>query len=197
MNRQKIYIAICTLMLALLSAGCALDDKRTDDLMYDEDKNGEMILSEEVFDTNEEEVFATGVSFDIPTGMKEDADIPGYYVSENYANDYASVFYQEAAYDDRYSLLTEGTIVELMQSMYLETYGIETVIEVKDFHRFNLDGYEAYYLEVGYTIGDIVIESIEYAVISGEKVYSVTYAQKQNGGWKIKYEQSAGNLHVR
>ena len=138
----------------------------------------------------------TGLNFEVPNGFVEDETRPGYYVSENYEDDYACIYYQESIADERYSLLTEETIEELMQEMYSKLYGIETVVDVKDFHRFNLDGYEAYCIETEYNVDDLSMHSFEYTVISGEQIYSVTYVQRQNGGWKAAFAHSAENLQV-
>lgn len=208
MKRQKIFIGAFLIICIIAFAGCG--SKRNDNA---EALSGEAVTAEETADetigeateeqnmdeTTEDdtdEAVATGLIFDVPSGMREHADIPGYYLSEKYSDDYASVCYQESNYDDRYSLLTEETIAELMQNMYSDVYGIDTVIDVKAFNRINFDGYEGYYLSIEYNVDDVTIESEEYSIISGDKIYSITYAQKKDSGWHVKYEQSVNSLQV-
>lgn len=185
------FLIICT--MALIGCGSSNDGLNASS---DEATSHNGITYEPIETDGAEEAATTGLSFEVPTGMIEDESMPGYYVSSHYADDYASVFYQESIYDDRYSLLTEDTIAELMQSMYSDTYGIETVIEIKAFNRINFDGYEAYYLAIEYSVDDILIESTEYSIISGDKIYSITYAQKKDSGWDVKFERSVNNLQV-
>ena len=138
-----------------------------------------------------------GLLFEVPEGFKEDEEIGGLFVSEEYTQDYACIYYQEAAADERYSLLTEDSIEELMQEIYSDSYGIDTVVDVLDFHRFNLNGYKAYYTECEYVIDEIPMETVEYTVMVGDRAFSVTYMQKQDAGWKAAYAHSADNLAVR
>lgn len=182
----SIYLGMCIVLFLL--AGCGAAGKE------DTDANAEETMAEA---TEIETEIATGLIFDLPDGFKAEADTPGFYKSGEYEEDYACIFYQEAAADDRYELLTEDTISELMQEAYAELYGIETEVEVKDFHRFNLDGYEAYRMETEYTVKDVPLQVIEYTVITTDKNFSVTYMQKKNAGWKAAFMQSAESLQVR
>lgn len=208
MKRQKIFIGAFLIICAMAFGGCGSDGNDNADAMSDktitadeaaDETAGEAIEEQNMdvaTDDETDEAIANGLLFDVPSGMKGNADIPGYYISENYSEDYASVYYQESNYDDRYSLLTEETIAELMQAMYSDTYGIDTVIDVKAFNRINFDGYEGYYLSIEYNVDDVMIESEEYSIISGDKIYSITYAQKKDSGWHVKYEQSVNSLQV-
>ncbi len=213
MKRQKIFISAFLIICTMAFAGCGSAGNGNEDALSVDTITADEIADEVVKEATDEnaeeqnmdgatgdvtdEAIATGLSFNVPSGMRENEDIPGYYVSEHYADDYASVFYQESNYDDRYSLLTEETIAELMQAMYSDTYGIDTVIDVKAFNRINFDGYEGYYLSIEYNVDDVIIESEEYSIISGDKIYSITYAQKKDSGWHVKYEQSVNSLQVR
>ena len=187
MRKQALRITVLLFVICMLCAGCGASREANSDEGSEEAAATEVAKEETV----------TGLIFEVPQGFAVDEEIPGLYLSEEYVEDYACIYYQEAIADERYSLLTEEKIEELMQEVYAETYGMDTVVEVLDFHRFNLDGYEAYYTESEYSVNDVPMQTIEYTVISGEQAFSVTYMQKQNAGWKAAYAQSAKNLQVR
>ena len=189
MKKRKIqYSSLGMLISLLLLAGCGTI--QTEDEAVDAKE-----VSESVSEIETE--VAAGLIFDLPDGFMAEEDTYGFYKSEEYEEDYACIYYQEEAADERYELLTEETIAELMQDAYSELYGIDTEIEVLDFHRFNLDGYKAYRLETEYLVEDVPIQVIEYTVITTDKNFSVTYMQKKNAGWKTAFAKSAESLQVR
>lgn len=189
---KKSVIWILLSVMCLLIAGCGTVGEKQEESI--ETADAETI--ENAVEDDTEHNFE-GLSFEVPEGFVQDEEMSGLFVSEAYAEDFACIYYQEADVDERYSLLTEESIEELMQEAYAKSYGMETVIDVVDFHRFNLDGYEAYYTECEYTINEVPIQTVEYAVLTETRVFSVTYMQKQNAGWKAAFAQSAKNLEIR
>lgn len=187
MKKQTLKIMVLLFTICMLCAGCSTSEETSAEAVSEENAVVEEVKEEP----------AMGLIFEVPQGFISDETVAGLYRSEEYDEDYACIYYQEAATDERYALLTEEKIEELMQEVYAETYGMDTVVDVIDFHRFNLDGYEAYYTESEYSINDVPMQTIEYTIISGEQAFSVTYMQKQNAGWKAAFAQSAENLQVR
>lgn len=189
MKKRKIQYSYLGILISLfLLAGCGTNQKEEETVDVKEVSESSSVIEAEV---------AAGLIFDLPDGFTAEEDTYGLYKSEEYEEDYACIYYQEAAADERYELLTEETIAELMQDAYSELYGINTEVEVLDFHRFNLDGYEAYRIETEYTVEDVPLQVIEYTVITADKNFSVTYMQKKNAGWKTAFAQSAESLQVR
>lgn len=139
---------------------------------------------------------AAGLLFEIPEGFEEDGDLPGLYMSQDYQRDLACIFYQEHEAQERRELLTEDNIAPLMQEMYTELYGMEVTVEMIDFHKFRLDGYDGCRIETEITTDEAVLQNIEYVIYTDEKSYSLTYRQRKSAGWAETFAQSADRLKI-
>ena len=140
---------------------------------------------------------AGGLTFELPKGFKADETTQGLYVPEvKEDGDFSCIYYQEALRDERFSLLTEDKIAELMEEIYEEMYGIDTEVTVNDFYRFSLDGYTAYKIETTFAKEEQVVKMTEFVVESGEKSFSVTYMLMEGSSWETAFENSADTLKV-
>lgn len=137
-----------------------------------------------------------GLYFEVPESFEQDADLPDFYRSDDYQRDLACIFYQEYDTQERQELLTEDNIAPLMQEIYAELYGMEVTVEMVDFHKFRLDGYDGCRIETELTTDEAVLQNIEYVIYAGEKSYSVTYRQRKSAGWVETFAHSADNLQI-
>lgn len=187
---KKIFFLLISLFLLSVFGLSGCGKEETKDIVSEA---GEQVADKKI----EESLSGTKLLFEVPKSFVIDEAVQGLYYSDEYAEDMACIYYQEKETDEKFSLLTEDTIEELMQEAYFQMYGIETTVDVSDFHRFNLDGYEAYRLETEFEVNEAVLSVIEYIVVVGDRQCSLTYMQKQNAGWEAAFTYSAENIEIR
>lgn len=185
---KKRILLLCSVMVIAGSLLTGCSEKNAADADSTETENTESVKTE----------IAKGLLFDLPKGFEADETTPGLYLPKSKEDgDFSCIYYQEAPYDERFALLTEDTIAELMEEIYSEMYGIETEVAVNDFYRFSLDGYTAYKIETEFTKDENIVNMTEYVVESGQTCLSVTYLLKKGSNWENAFKDSAKTLKVK
>lgn len=163
----------------------------------DEDRRGLYLPIEKYFEKKLEETTEDADAVTETAATEADGVTEKEEPAVELIEDFSCIYYEETPADDRYELLDQDSIKELMEEMYAKVYGIEAAVEVKDFHKFRKDGQSVYRIETELEMDDRRMQMIEYVFLTKEKNLSVTYLQNKDAGWEKAFEQSAETITVR
>lgn len=183
-NYKKKRAIIACLMLAFGLTGCQTREAANETM---EQAGQEPI----------QEVAIEGLEYELPEGFTAHGENKGMYVSSEYPEDASYIYYQEQKADSRLALLNEDNIQEQMTAIYTESYGKETSVSVKDFHRVKINGSSGIRVETECMIDDTKVRMLEYVIDSIDYNYSISYVQIGDSKWWDEFVKSAETISVK
>ncbi len=176
---KKIFALMFALIMVVSTIGCGSSD--------DNEEKGTKAESEAPKKDEDMQVVV-----DMPEGFVENE---GMYFAPDYPNDSSNININEVD-GDIGTDVTEEMFVSSIEETFKQVYNLEVDIEVKEFERTKIDGYNALRIALSYELAGSQIEQLQYVIQIGKKSTTVTYTQTNESNWTEQFEESAASIKV-
>lgn len=189
MKRKAIgMIGLCILLLA----GCG----KTQDTAQDGTQNGEVTAENVKADESAVVAEFGKLCITLPGGFQE-STTAGLYLNPDYPSDPSNVYLYATEKSTDFAQTMQGGQQEFVDGLvqnYQEQYGEAPEVTVFCYRPAVVGLYNAYEIEVGYTLQGITYHQLEY-IIDAEQTYYVAYTQAGTGEWMNDYYTAASGMY--
>lgn len=133
--------------------------------------------------------------YELPQEFVDQGD--GMYFAPDYPNDTSNINIVENMYDTETFRYTKDSYCEAVADVYEQLLGEEVTVNCTEFTKSEMNGYRTLVTRTSFTLLDIGIEQVQFAVEIGENETTViTYTQYAGGSWMDAFNASLDSIRI-